>query len=322
MKKFLRKIGIVGTILATLLFLLNGLYINTEYYKTLNGMDRFRTIPEKVQVANFGASHSMGGFVWSGNEFVGWNMANGGQSLVYDEALFQTYLESFDENAVIIIDVMFHSLYGSEEREKPYDSGITRYYGIVDREYMYHWNFMDAICYDYIPVIGNRQEALQQILNQWNLSNIQSHAKEKMATKEETIDLIIPGWTVEEMQEHGKKRATSAMNNEQVLGVEYDALVRMIQLCKEKNFQVILTTVPTLPEYYESFSKEYKERFYKDMETISKEYNVPYIDYTGDERLLGDYSWYLDTDHLNGVGGSEFTKIFLEDQAKYVTHLN
>lgn len=76
---------------------------------------------------------------------------------------------------------------------------------------------------------------------------------------------------------------------------------------------MILVTAPTLPCFYESFSEDFMSKFYADMDEICEKYNLFYLDYTGDERLLVDYRWYRDTDHLNVYGADVFTQMFLQD---------
>lgn len=329
MKKFLSKILILTMILSLLLFGFNLAYINTEYYKNLNDMGKFSDLPEHIDVVNFGASHSACAFDWNGyTQFAGANMALGSQTLVYDEALFQYYFKHLDENSTVILEVMFKSLYEKEQTEPPYGTNITRYYQVLKRDYIRQWNLLDAVCYQYLPVLGNRQVAAAHIFSELFSENISKSELERQQAAEQALTgeptQVLEGWEEEAMNAEGKRRAESfmAQSGNQEHGEQYEALIRMIEQCKEHNIQVILVTAPTLPCFYTGYDKEFMDRFYQDMEEISQKYDIPYLDYTGDERFLADYRWYSDTDHLNGYGSRYFTQEFLKDNQEILRFMN
>ena len=318
MKKFLLKAGIATAILALLLVFYNCLYVNTDYYKNLNDMGKFRDVPEHIDVVNFGASHSEGAFDWSAyTTFQGVNMALGAQTIVGDEALFDYYSDRLDDNSVVILELMFKSLYEEEPEETPTPASVTRYYQLLPRKYMIHWNFADALQYRYLPVLGNRQNALGAILEEWNGTEDAEQLSSEPETLSGTPTQILTGWSKEDMEKEGARRASVFMelSGEQEHGAQYEALTGIIEKCQANNIQVILVTVPTLPCFYESFNEAFLSRFYADVAEICEEYNLSYFDYTGDERFLTDYRWYRDTDHLNRYGAKVFTEQFLKDHA-------
>ncbi len=320
MKKFLIRICVMGSILMVLLLGLNFLYISTDYYKNLNGMKKFSEVPEHIDVVNFGASHSACAFYWEEyDEFDGVNMALGSQTVVYDEAFFDYYADRMDENTTVILEVMFKSLYEQEPTERPYDANITRYYQVLPNEYIRQWNLLDAIQYKYIPVLGNRENIVTKIVNDWiSDTEVKSELERQQEIAGELTGeptQVLTGWTEEAMNAEGNRRASVFMNvsGDQSHGEQYDAFIRIIEKCKERNIQVVMVTAPTLPCHYEGFSIEFMNKFYEDILEISKKYDVPYYNYTGDDRFLQDYRWYSDTDHLNGYGSVVFTQQFLED---------
>lgn len=316
MKKFFFKIFILSVILGLLLIGVNQAYINTEYYRNLNDMGKFLEVPAHIDVVNFGASHSEHAFNWdSYTQFAGANMALGAQTIVYDEALFNYYFDYLDENSTVILEIMFKSLYEEEPSEMPYGTNITRYYQVLKKDYIKQWNLLDAICYQYLPVLGNRQVAVAHIISELLAGNT---AKNESKQQQELVGeptQVLAGWEKDAMNAEGKRRAESfmAQSGNQEHGEQYEALIRIIEKCKENNIQVILVTVPTLPCFYEGFEEVFMERFYQDMKEICKKYDVLYLDYTGDERFLVDYRWYSDTDHLNDYGNRYFTEEFLKD---------
>lgn len=302
-------------ILGVLLVLTNMLYEQTEYYEQLNAMGKFHEIPSDISVVNFGASHSEAAFAWADYEeqFVGFNMALGAQTLVYDEALLNHYYGCLQEDATVIISIMFKSLYESEPEAEDAPSNITRYYQILSRATMPAWNLRDAISYQYLPVLANRREGLRQIFIEKGILPDDKEAEQDIPLLSNKEDVILA---------EGRRRAESftQLSGDQILGEQYEALLRMINKCKSDGKQVILVTTPTMPYFYEGFTDAFMQQFYQDMEAISQEYEVPYYDYTGDERFM-EYQYYRDTDHLGDYGAVVFTEEFLKDHAEELNFL-
>lgn len=322
MRKFLGKVLILLMVLGILLAGANSVYVHTEYYKNLNDMRKFSDIPEHIDILNFGASHSACAFSWNEYEnFEGFNMALGSQTVVYDNALFHYYFSHLDENSTVVLEVMFKSLYEEEPAQPPYGTDITRYYQILPGKYIRQWNWKDALFYQYIPILGNRRAAVSHIRKEWFgeervVGELEQQSVQEELTGEPTQ--VLTGWGEEAMLAEGNRRAGVFMelSGSQEHGVQYEAFIDIIETCKENHIQVILVTAPTLPCFYNGFSGEFMERFYADMDEICEKYDLLYLDYTGDERFLVDYRWYGDTDHLNGYGSRIFTKAFLEDIQK------
>ena len=320
MKKFLRKIFQLFIILGLLLVLCNYAYINTDYYKNLNDMRKFHELPTHINIANFGASHSACAFNWGEYDtFEGSNMALGSQTLVYDEAMLRYCFNHLNKDSTVVLEIMYKSLYEEEPNEAPYPTNITRYYQVLPGSYMKQWNLTDAIKYKYFPIIGNRQAAIPKMVGEWLYGSSGESEFDKQQDRKQSLTgeptQVLMGWEEESMIAEGKRRAEVFMelSGNQTHGDQYNALIRMIELCKENGIQVILMTAPTLPCFYMGYTQEFVDKFYADMDEICIKYDVQYIDYTGDERFLLDYRWYSDTDHLNGYGSEIFTQAFLED---------
>ncbi len=306
MKKFLYKAAFLGTILTAFLVLLNLAYVNTSYYRNLNGVSKFEKIADSIDVVNFGNSHGQMAFNWeSCKEFTGVNMALASQTIVYDEALFEQYFDYLHAGSTVILEISFRSLYEEEDKDI-HSAKITRYYRVLEKEYFKWWNFSDALKYRYIPVLGDRQEAVRKILGEWMAG------EKTVSSMEDTfyVDIETP-----EMEEIGKKRAEEfmALSGSQEYGEQYEALLRIIEKCKENNIQVILVTAPTLSCFYESFTEDFMDKFYADVREIASRYDIRYIDYTGDPRFPDDGCLFHDPDHLTLYGSEIFTKEFLKD---------
>lgn len=236
-------------------------------------------------------------------------MALGSQTIVYDEAIFNQYFAGLREKSTVVLEISFRSLYEKEIEEFPYSSRITRYYRVLNKKYFRLWNFADALKYRWIPVLGDRTEAVRIIAEEWF-----GKEKPEMAETEEVlwVDVNAP-----DMIELGVQRAElfMAMSGNQERGEQYEALVRIIEKCRENNIQVILVTAPTLSCFYEAFTEEFMDKFYDDVQEICNKYGIKYIDYTGDSRFPDDGYLFMDPDHMSVYGSKIFTEEFLKDNA-------
>lgn len=305
MGKFLGKVLILLILLGILLAGANFAYVHTEYYKNLNNLDNFAQIPEHIDIVNLGNSHSYYGFVWTGNSFTGFNMALPSQTIVYDEMLLNEYFDRLNEDSTVVLAISFRSLY--EENSSMITSQVTRYYRVLSKRTFTLWDWKDAIIYKYIPVLGNRATAMKMVISEWFNEN----------QPETTERLPWNGWEFEAIEALGKVRAEEFMEKSgtQELGDQYQALIRILEKCKEADVQVILVTMPTLSCFYNSFTEDFKLKFYADMEDIFNQYGVRYLDYTGDPRFEEDWKIFNDTDHLTEEGAKLFTNVFLTDNA-------
>lgn len=61
MKKFIRNVVLLGIIIALITLSVNFAY--TKMYKAnYDGTDKFASIPETIQICNFGSSHGLYGY--------------------------------------------------------------------------------------------------------------------------------------------------------------------------------------------------------------------------------------------------------------------
>ena len=299
MKKFILKLLIGGAIPCLIIILTNMLLVRTHYFQSMNGVSKFKEVPENIQLANFGNSHSLNGFDWSDYpQYTSADLSLASQSYVFDSAIFKQYLNHFDEDAVIVVDISHRSLY-EEDPLLEMNSRVTRYYQVLDHEYMPGWTFRNALVYDYFPILSEKTRGIRYILNDTEPQETQV---------ESALDINDP-------VKAGKNRADVFMKRigSQELSLQYDALCEMIEIAQTENIRVLLVTVPTTSYFYEGFTPEFYDKFYSDIKTITDTYpNTAYIDYTGDERFEG-LELYRNTDHLNPDGAKVFTAAVIED---------
>ena len=311
MRKFLKKISFLASILSIMLIGINYMYINTEYFKNLNDVSKFSKIPQYIDIINLGSSHSQMAFDWSDYpEVNGVNAALPSQTLCYDESIFNQYFDRLSEKSVVIIGITYRSLYENQD-DVIEGQKIARYYQILEKRYFPNWNLYDAIKNKYIPILGNKDNAIKAIIDEM------FNKKDGSLNEQENI---WRGYDYSQIESWGIENAHTFMklSQGQELEEQYEGLIHIIEKCKNQDIQVILITLPTLPCFYETFSTEFKDKFYNDINTISETYNVPYSDYTGDKRIPVDGRIFYDADHLSEYGAKLFTEIFLEDHKVYI----
>ena len=98
------------------------------------------------------------------------------------------------------------------------------------------------------------------------------------------------------------------------------ALRAMLTDCKERGYQAILVTVPYLNEYNQNFPDALIHRFSQDANAYATEFDVPYLDYSHDERFTDSPELFVDTDHLTSEGSEIFMKIVFADAAEFYAH--
>ena len=302
-KKLLVGIAVPGAALLILVLILNSFYVKTDYYKNLNGVRKFHNLPEHITAANFGNSHSSNGFDWSVySDKDCANMALASLTLVYDEAIFDYYYDKFDRDSTIIVVVSFRTLY---EQEKIHSDKVKRYYQFLDSKHIMDWNVKYSVLYSQIPILGNFTNAVLEFLD-----------LRGNATKDNPD---YKNMTEKNRQDIGAKRAELFIKDigSLQLGIQYDALVKIIDKCKQKQMQLVLVTMPTTPYFYENFTDEFYNKFYSDIEDICELYDrTVYLDYTKDERFVTNLDIFRDQDHMNASGAELFTLTFIEDLKK------
>lgn len=95
-----------------------------------------------------------------------------------------------------------------------------------------------------------------------------------------------------------------------------DALYSILRRCKQKNWKPILISTPLLPEYWKEAQNQGSEHlkvFYSIVNQAATEMNIPYYDYSTDERFANRYDLFMNTDHLNRYGADEFEKILCKE---------
>lgn len=93
----------------------------------------------------------------------------------------------------------------------------------------------------------------------------------------------------------------------------WDAYHDMLDLCREKGWNAVLVTPPYPVEYSACFPDGFYESFLLQVEALSREYGVPYLDYSHEPAFTERYDLFKNIDHLNLDGAALFDGEFFDD---------
>lgn len=274
--------------------------------------NKFIHIPDTIQICNFGTSHGKFGFNYEDleDEYDCFNFGLEGQFLSYDYRLFQYYADHIGEGAVVFIPVSYPLLFGPEESSRDeFASKNKRYYSILPASLIKECDMKTYLFVKYFPALAsNTTDLFTSLLG----IDTQMGYWQRVATD---IDVAKNGADAAEGF-IGNKSMYDDDGNRIENREEIDALYAMVKGCQEKGAIPILITTPFLHEYTDPMKKnaqDFYDHFYSIIDRVVRETGAEYYDYAFDERFASEYSWFIDTTHLNKEGARNFTNILMED---------
>ena len=91
------------------------------------------------------------------------------------------------------------------------------------------------------------------------------------------------------------------------------SLTGIIELCQKKNVQVVLVMSPVLKRYN-------YDPVYSLVNGIAKQYKVPFLDFTGDERF--NNMQYFADNHMNKIGAAFFSSLLAQNLKQILASAN
>ncbi len=316
MKKFLVKLSAFILAVSSILLILNWLYFPIATESQTYGAEKYRDMPEHIQICNFGSSHGEYGFNYDGvsDKFSCFNFALNSQTLMYDYRILQHYIDRIDEGGIVIIAASYFSFFGRPETEaKSFISLNNRYYKILPPELIKNYDIITDYIINYLPILTfDIKKAFNAIRGV------------------KTVEEIQTAETLDDIKEVGKKRADYHFNgiksNEngsiRFSNEKIDSLYKIIELCMNRKLIPILVTTPCLTEYSSHFKNdsEFMKAFHSVIDEVIRTTGIRYYDYSEDERFSHDRKLFRDTDHLNPNGALKFTNILVNDVMNDLKH--
>ncbi len=307
-KKLLLKCVCFATLLVMILNILNTYYLQRNICDN-DRTAKFKDIAPGIVISNTGSSHGLYGFNYEelGEEYNCFNFALESQRLSYDYRIVSNYSDYLAENGIMFITVSFFSIYGMDETEiDGFESKNQRYYKILPPGKIKEYNWKEDIKQHILPVI-NDEELLKTFVE--GKTTGEAFQKIWYLNAAEAEDL--EGDAQSAYERHYVKN--NIIETKKINAADYEALINLILLCKDKNVEPILITTPLMPEYKNKIRRDFLDDFYEKIEGIVINMGVSYYDYSSDERF-DECPWlFMNVDHLNKEGALEFTNILEEE---------
>ena len=311
MRKFLTRSAVYLSIIAAVTLALNLYYISV--YPDYNSMN----VPENIQICNFGSSHGQRGFNYEdfNGKYICSNFALSSQSLLYDYRILQHYKDKIQSGANIFMVVSYFSFFGSPEVESSnFLSRNKRYYKFLPREMILQYDWRTDLYVNYLPCISPAGL----------LAIIKRRDDKKFA---DNFNVYDEGWNIVTTSRDAAIDAPKAYGrhiSQKLDGTgkrlrkheAFEAIYGMIDLCRKIGARPILVTVPYMSEYTDFIRKndpEFFADFYSVVQEIQRNTGIEYHDYAFDARFCGEYSLFMNSDHMNREGARRFTNTLLRE---------
>lgn len=309
MKRFIKKVLILVSILILVLFSIEFLYRKNNNFDGDNTF-KFKNIPNSLDICNLGSSHGELGINYENlsNNYTCFNFALSAQTISYDYRVLKNYKNHLKENTIVIIPISYFSLYGkTEEDTEGFKQKNKRYYPILDNENIIKYNIFTDIYMKFQSLESSSKNLFLCLINKSKPNNVfneryQSEGSYDIASKD-VVDV------------------ENNYDNCEINEIEVEALFKIVELCREVNAYPVFITTP-FTRVYNNHMCEKNANFINDFKQLVNSYsdilNVKYYDFSTDNKYVDDYTMFFDCQHLNKKGAILFTdellQIILDDK--------
>ena len=298
MKHFLFKIFIF----AISVFLLDIRYVQTNYWKSENNVNKFDDIPYNITLANVGTSHGLYGLKYDVvPEINAWNFALSSQPYFYDYAMLNKYIDHFEKDAIVIIPISYFQVTGQVDCAK----FRSRYYRLLAKNEMEYWTLKEYIAYCKFPIISAKMNILK---------TVRDFSKEQMSPYYGRIKHLegenLYKYCVE------KHKGWVNLYKENAYCENSIAISKIIDFCYAHNLRPVLITAPITDVLNNIYATDetFFPTFYRFSSDLQKKYpDLQYLDYSHNNDFSSNHELFADGDHLNNFGAEKFTKTLISD---------
>lgn len=314
MKKFVKKLCLFIVLISLICVAANAVFLKLYQADTMN-TDKFKTIKPDLQICSFGSSHDLYSFNYEKyeNDYNCFNFGLTAQRLSYDYRLFLEYGDNITEGTVVFLTISYCTVFGGkEELEESFESKNKRYYLILPPSLIKAYDFKTDFFVHYFPILVQEPSIIvKTFLGKEKEGKAKAYWDRSSSREASELDAhakYLSQIANIELDENGNR----IVDEESIEGL-YD----LIDGIRSKGAVPILITTPLMQEYFDEIEQNNREDFYADfyslVDRIVSDTGIDYYDYSADERFLDRYDLFIDSDHLNRVGGAEFTDIIMEE---------
>ncbi|MEO0471882.1 MAG: hypothetical protein AAF206_19810 [Bacteroidota bacterium] len=230
-----------------------------------------------------------------------YNLAYTAQTFVFDKFLLEKYLPQMDQLRWVIIPVSYTS-FASEAKELP---------GDFNQSYQFAWHYGSN--YGIKPLSPKRFSLVSLLSVKKAVDRSLAHYKDARPLYECDGN----GWWIGEEKGRNLERNGIDSGNfhdfyyqEKHITTNIQRLTDMISLCKSKNVQPLLVSMPMWRSYLEHIRPERMAHTISLADSIAGAHGVDYLNFTDDKQFVAED--FFDANHL-GVSGARKMSNILRD---------
>lgn len=257
---------------------------------------------DSVEVVNTGSSHAVFSVDPRYLSRHAFNLANVGQSIYYDGALLQMYLDKMPRLKQVIIPISYFSLdYRLSDSPESWRAYFyARAYGIPVRIR----RFMDFIDYTYLKMYY--PETIRYTLKFCKVNLASNLTRGGFLVKDTVFSGFLDTTGVRITTERALSGAHTVDHDECLADLE-----KMVATLRSKGIKVTFVTTPAMKEYRDICDSRLWQQNYNAIRALCQKYQCTYKNYLNDDRFVRrDYSDYS---HTNFLGAAKFSKIIDQD---------
>lgn len=315
MKRFLRD-TLLFLLLPIVVVLLFDLYLRnmeTQYSAKYDGLMKMKKEVEVLFVGNSHAHYAISPLHIS--RFKAYNLAMVSQQLYFDKRLTMKAIgEGVTNLRYLFISVDYHSLHTSSQYERNAWSFYAN--GIRYKDQDYRKEILSPFIWGYTPRVSY---TIARRALKWRLKYGDEAVPFHVERGVNVTDSLTGGFlgfegTKESSFTPSEYRKLANEFREDTTSGERAAVLadlhQFIRYLKERDIEPILFSSPTYREYNQTLDSAQIARNLHDIETICREYDIPYWRYDNDARFTRED--FFNPDHLNKQGAAKFSRILDE----------
>lgn len=311
MTKFFIFVAIIGTPI----MLINAAYTSTNYWHQANDTFFLRNYPNSIELMNLGNSHERLSLYYEPSfEGVAHNFAADSQSPRYSYYMLEERSHALSPGAVVLIPISFFDF--ETDFVELYSGGNkaynTRYYPVMkEKKHIVSYSLEDDLLYHYLPIL-TAKDNLRYIIDDIALPEAHGGSYESVGT-ESALDEIASNkakdWELHIMVDGSNEGLIEETTKENMFWFQ-----KTIDYCHENGLTPILISSPVTDGLLKKLPHERIDRFDSNMKILlEKNPDILWLDYSRDSRFVDNLGFFEDSDHLNAIGGSLYTRQLLLD---------
>lgn len=297
-----------------LIWIINKLYIHTNYYKNNiifeNRYNRYSMIPTNLEIVNLGSGYARFSFSYDDFPLKGFNFAQSPQSLYYDFQILKQYKSHLKEDCIVLINLPLFIFCFENYKKIQYEQ---KYYWELEKEYIYNYSWIKKIIYLHFPVLVAGKKA-GHILK--DIKSDTPYEKSYCIYSNSEVNIQVENhynvWK-EQFQLKATQTALDAQHLEDNFVVCVDILKDMIEFCLNNHWRPVLITTPLCGKLNDRFGVPFINKvLYSNIEKANI-YDIPYWDFCLCAEYQNDKDMFWNgVDWMSQKGRDYFMKVLWE----------